>query len=94
MSSVNDYYRKPMFTDMLENICDYNQSCPSINRRDTRCKICDFIKQSQAERKVVLLSTRNMGKCLHKVCKAVSNEISQALPIMGESGSEVSYFIL
>ena len=34
-----------------------------------------------------------MGKVLHKVFKAVVNEISQALSILGESGSEVSYFI-
>ena len=35
-----------------------------------------------------------MGKGLHKVFKAVVNELSQALPILGESGSEVYYFIL
>ena len=34
-----------------------------------------------------------MGKGLHKLFKAVVNDISQALPILGESGSEVSYFI-
>ena len=34
-----------------------------------------------------------MGKGLHKVFKATVNEISQVLPIFGESGSEVSYFI-
>ena len=34
-----------------------------------------------------------MGKGLHKVFKAVVNEISQELPILGESGSEVSYLI-
>ena len=34
-----------------------------------------------------------MGKGLHKVFKAVVNEISQALPILDESESEVSYFI-
>ena len=36
---------------------------------------------------------KNMGKSLHKVFKAVFNEISQALTILGESGSEVSEFI-
>ena len=41
----------------------------------------------------MLLSTQNLGKGLHKVFKAVENEILQALPILGESGSEVSYFI-
>ena len=34
-----------------------------------------------------------MGKGLHKVFKAVVNEILQVLPILGESGSEVFYFI-
>ena len=34
-----------------------------------------------------------MGKGLNKVFKVVVNNISQALPILGESGSEVSYFI-
>ena len=36
---------------------------------------------------------QNMGKGLHKVFKTIVNEISQDLPILGESGSEVSYFI-
>ena len=34
-----------------------------------------------------------MGKGLHKVFIAVVDDISQVLPILGESGSEVSYFI-
>ena len=34
-----------------------------------------------------------MGKGLHKFFKAVVNEISQVLPILIESRSEVSYFI-
>ena len=34
-----------------------------------------------------------MGKGLHKLFKAVVNEILQVLPIFGESGPEVSYFI-
>ena len=36
---------------------------------------------------------RNMGKVLHKIFKAFVNEISQALPILGEPVSEVSHFI-
>ena len=55
--------------------------------------IRDHFKQRQAECKGALLSTPNMGKNLHKLFKAVVNEISQALPILGESGSEASYFI-
>ena len=34
-----------------------------------------------------------MGKGLHKVFKAVVNDISQALLILGKPVSEVSYFI-
>ena len=40
-----------------------------------------------------LLSTLNMGKGLHKVFKTVVKEILQGLPILGEYGSGVSYFI-
>ena len=36
---------------------------------------------------------QNMDKGLHKLFKAVVNKISQVLPILGKSGSEVSYFI-
>ena len=36
---------------------------------------------------------QNIGKCLQKVFKAVVNELSEILAILGESGSEVSYFI-
>ena len=35
-----------------------------------------------------------MGKGLQKVLKVIVNDISQALPIMGASDSEVTYFIL
>ena len=34
-----------------------------------------------------------MGKVLYKVFKSVVNEILQALPILGEYGSEVYYFV-
>ena len=34
-----------------------------------------------------------MGKGLHKLFKAVVNDISEASPILGESGSVFSYFI-
>ena len=35
-----------------------------------------------------------MGKGLHKLFKAAVNDISQVLSILGEYGSEVSYFII
>ena len=87
-------YAGPMSTDMLEDISYGSQSHLSVNRREACYKIRDRIKQSQAEWKGALLSTQNMGKGLHKVFKAIVNYISQVLPILGESGSEVSYFIL
>ena len=34
-----------------------------------------------------------MNKALHKVFKAVVNNISQAFPVLGESCSKISYFI-
>ena len=45
------------------------------------------------EYKGVLLSIRNMGKGLHRLFKAVVHDISQALPISGESVSEVSFLV-
>ena len=36
---------------------------------------------------------KNMGKGLHKAFKAAVKEILQDLPILGESGLEVPYFI-
>ena len=60
-----------MFTDLLEDIGDSSQSLLIVNRRDAQYKICDIIKRIQAERKIVLLSTGNMGKDLHKVLEAV-----------------------
>ena len=82
-----------MSTDMLEYIHDRSQSRPSINRREARYKICGCFKQRKAKCKGALLSTQNMGKGLHKLFRAVVNDISLALPIFDGSGSEVSYFI-
>ena len=79
--SGDEYDAEPMPTDMLEDICDGSQSHPRINRGKARYKICDCIKQGQAEWKAELSSRRNMGKGLHKVFKAVVNEIYQALTI-------------
>ena len=82
-----------MSTDMLENIRDGCQSHPSINRRQARYRIRYRFKKSQTEWKGELLSIQNMGKGLHEVFKAAANDISLALPILGESISEVPYFI-
>ena len=87
MSSGDESDAEPMSTDILEDIRDGIQSHPSINRGEARYKILDRFKQIQAEWKEALLSTRNMGKGLHKLFKDVVNYISQALPILVESGS-------
>ena len=78
---------------MLEDIRDSSQSHLSINMRESPYKICYRIKRDQAECKGALLSTQNISKFLHKVFKAIVNDISQVLPIFGESGSEFSYSI-
>ena len=80
-------------TEMLEDICDGSQSHPSVNRREACYKICDGIKQRQLEWKGVLNATRNTGKGLQKVFKTIIKYISQYLPPLGESSSEVSHFI-
>ena len=36
-------------TEMSENICDGSQTHPNINRRETRYKICNCIRQRQSE---------------------------------------------
>ena len=76
-----------MSMEMLEDMRNGIQSHPSVNRRETSCKISDHIKQSQTEWKGPLLSMKNIGKIMHKLFKAVVNEILQALPILDESGS-------
>ena len=80
-------------TEMLEDICDGNQTHPNVNRREARYKIRDRISQSQLEWKVLLKAMRSMVKGLHKVFSTVVKEISQELTDLGESGSEVFHFI-
>ena len=93
ISSGDQSDDEPMSTNMLDDICEGCQFPPSVNWREAYYKIRDYIKQSQEECKGAFLSTRNMGKGLHKLFKAVGNYISQVLPILGESGSEVPCFI-
>ena len=83
----------PMSAEMLEDISDGSKSHLSVNSRASWYNIHDRIKGIQTEWKGALLSTWNMVKVLHKLFKSVIKEISQVLPFLGESGSEVSYFI-
>ena len=80
-------------TEMLHEICDGNQTHPSIDKREARLKIRDCIKQKKSQRKGALRTTHKMGKGLYKVFSAIVSEISQELTNFGESGSEVSHFI-
>ena len=63
-------------TEMLEDICDRSQTHPKINRRESRYKILDRIKQRKLQRKGVLKATQSMGKGLHKTFSAVVKDIS------------------
>ena len=50
-------------------------------------------KQNKFQWKGALRATHKMGKGLHKVFSTIVKEILQELTNLGESGSEVSYFI-
>ena len=78
---------------MLEDICDGNQTHPSIDKREARIAIRDCIKQNKSEWKGALRSSHKMGKVLHKVFSTIVKEISQESTNFGESGSEDSHFI-
>ena len=49
MSSGDEYDAEPMSTDMLEDICVRSQYRPSVNSREARYKIHDWLKKRQAE---------------------------------------------
>ena len=78
-----------MSSDILEDIRDCSQSHLRINIIEAQYKIRDRIKEGQVEWKGALLSIKNTIKGLHKVFRDVVNQISQALPILGEFGSAV-----
>ena len=50
---------------MLEEIHNGSQTHPNVNRRETRYKIRDHIRQRQLEWKGALKATRSMGKLFH-----------------------------
>ena len=79
---------------MLQDICDGSQTHTNNNKREARYKIRDRVRQRQSEWKGVLKATQSMGKGLYKVFSTIVKDISQELEALGESGSEVSHFIL
>ena len=48
INSVDESDHDLIYTEMLEDIRDGNQTHPTINKREARCKIRDRIKQSQS----------------------------------------------
>ena len=78
---------------MLHDIRDGSQTHPNINKREARYKIRDRVRQRQLEWKGALKDMQSTGKGLHKVFSTAVKEIFQELTALGESGSEVSYFI-
>ena len=48
MDSSDESDDESMYTDMLEDIHNGNQSHPIVNRREIRYKRCDRIKQRQS----------------------------------------------
>ena len=49
-------------TEKLHDICDVNQTHPSIDKREARMAISDRIKQKKSQRKGALRATHKMGK--------------------------------
>ena len=62
-------------TETLHDICDRNQTHPSIDKREARLKIRDRIKQKKSEWKGALRATHNMRKGLQKVFSTIVKEI-------------------
>ena len=93
MYSGNESDYDLVSTKMLKDIRDGIQSHPNVNQREARYKIRDHIRRRQSKCKRAFKATWNMGKVLHKVFKTVVKVISQDLPPLGESGSDVSHFI-
>ena len=48
MDSGDESDHDLIFTDMLEDICDGSQSHPNVDKRKSRYKILDHIKQRQS----------------------------------------------
>ena len=82
MDAIDSGYKSdddPIYTEMLEDICDRSQSHPNVNWIEAGYNISNPVKKIQPEWKGALKTTRNMGKVLQKVFKTVVKEISQDL---------------
>ena len=63
--------------EMLEDIRDGSQTHPNVNKRESRYKIRDHIRQKGLQWKKALKATHNTRKCLHKVFSMIVQEIFQ-----------------
>ena len=64
-------------TEMLDDIRDGSQTHPNVNRRESRYKIRDRIRQRQSEYEGALKATLSMVEGLHKIFLTVVKDISQ-----------------
>ena len=93
LSTYNDSDRVSISTNTLKDIQNVSQILPEINTRGSRSKICYPIEQTQNECKGKEILEKRRIKVLHKVFKAIVNELNNKLTYLGKSGSEVSHFI-
>ena len=61
---------------MLQDICDGSQTHLNINKRESRYKISDRVRQKQSEWKGALKAMQSMGKVLQKVFSTVVKAIA------------------
>ena len=83
LSTDNESYDGSISIQYLEDIRDRSQIYPDIKGKYSGLKICDRIRQTQHEWKGAELSAKIIGKGLHKVFKAVVNEINDECTNLG-----------
>ena len=79
MDSGDESDHNIISTEMLEDISGGSKTHPNVNRRESRYKIRDRIRQRQLECKGDYKATQKMGKGLHKVFKTAVKDISKTL---------------
>ena len=92
LDSNKQSYHNIISIEILEDIRDGSQTHLNVNKRESRYKIRDCIRQNEPQWNGVLKATQSMVKGLHKVFSTIVKYILQELTALGESGSEVSHF--
>ena len=99
MASIDDSYidngsgEESMGKKYLGGVWYGNYVHSGIIERDAKMMICYRIIQAQNEWKQSALIVKRMGEILHRVFKAVVNELNNYLPTLVQSGPEVSHLI-